>query len=58
MCKNHNCCYIEMLGKGNNILKYNQKSMKVSFVIYADTESSLKKQIHVITIQTGHQQQK
>ena len=47
-----------MLGKGNNILKYNQKSMKVSFVIYADTESSLKKQIHVITIQTGHQQRK
>ena len=45
MCvKIHDYCYIEMIEK-DNILKHNhgEKSMKVSFVIYADTESLLEK---------------
>ena len=36
---------VEMPEEDNKILKYNQgeKSMKVSFIIYADLESLLKK---------------
>ena len=37
--------FVEMPEEDNKILKYNQgeKSMKVSFIIYADLESLLKK---------------
>ena len=40
VCKDHDYCYIEMPGKGNNRLKYNpgEKSMKILFIIYGDTE--------------------
>ena len=45
VCENHDYCYIKMPEKNNKILKYNQgeKSMKVSFIIYADLESLLEK---------------
>ena len=45
VCENHHYCYVEMPGKDNKILKYNQgeKSMKVLFIIYADLESLLEK---------------
>ena len=41
VCKNHNYCYVEMPKEDNKVLKYNQgeKSMKFSFIIYADCES-------------------
>ena len=40
-----NYCDVEMSNKDNDILKYNhgEKSMKVSFTIYADLESLLEK---------------
>ena len=39
MCENHGYCYVEIPEKDNKILKYNygEKSMKVPFIIYADT---------------------
>ena len=45
VCKYHDYCYIEMPEEGKNILKYNhgKQSMKVAFVIYANTESLLEK---------------
>ena len=45
VCENHDYCYIEMPEKYNKILKYNQreKSIKVSFIIYADLECFLEK---------------
>ena len=45
VCENHDYCYREMPEKDNKILKYNhgEKSMKVSFIIYADLESLLEK---------------
>ena len=45
MCENHEYCYVEMPEEGNKILKYNhgEKSMKISFTIYADLESLLEK---------------
>ena len=45
VCENHDYCYVEMPQENNEILKYNQgeKSMKVSFIIYADLESLLEK---------------
>ena len=45
VCENQDYCYVEMPGKDNEILKYNQreKSMKVPFVIYPDLESLLEK---------------
>ena len=52
VCENHDYCCIEMPKKGRNILKYHhgEKAMKVSFIIYVDTESYLKKQTHGIVI--------
>ena len=43
VCENHDYCYVEMPEKDNKILIYNhgEKSMKVSFIIYADEESLL-----------------
>ena len=45
VCKDHDCCYVEMSNKDNNILKYNhgEKFMKALFIIYADMESLLEK---------------
>ena len=45
VCKNHDYCYVEMPEEDNKTLKYNhrEKSMKVSFTIYADVESLLEK---------------
>ena len=45
MCENHDYCHVEIPTKGNNIIKYNdgEKSMKLSFLIYADLESLLEK---------------
>ena len=45
ICENHGYCCIEMPTKNNNIIKYNhgEKSMKSSFVIYADLECLLGK---------------
>ena len=41
----HDYCYVDMPKKDNKIFKYNhrEKSMKVSFIIYADLESLLEK---------------
>ena len=43
VCKDHDYCCIEMLNEENNILKYNleEKSMKISFIIHGDFESTL-----------------
>ena len=43
--KNYDYCYVEMPNKDNKILKFNHtvKSMKVSFIIFADLESLLEK---------------
>ena len=40
VCKNYDCCYVEMSDKDNSILKYNpgEKYIKVLFVISADLE--------------------
>ena len=45
VCKNHNYCYVKMPNEDNKILKYNhgEKSMKVSFIIYADLKPSTTK---------------
>ena len=45
VCENRNYCKIEMPSNDNNFIKYNQgeKSLKFSFVIYADLECILKK---------------
>ena len=45
ICENHEYCHIEMPTKGSNIIKYNQggKSLKLSFIIYADLECLLEK---------------
>ena len=41
VCKNYYYCYIEMPEKDNNTLKqsHGEKSVKVPFTIYANTES-------------------
>ena len=38
VCKNHDCCCVEMHKEDNKILKYShgENSMKVPFIIYAD----------------------
>ena len=43
--KNHDFCHVKMPDKENKILKYNpgEKSLKVPYIIYADTESLLRK---------------
>ena len=45
VCKNHDCCYVEMPKEDNKILKYShgEKSMKVPFIIYAVMSLYLKK---------------
>ena len=45
VCENHDYCYVEMPEKDNKISKYNhgEKSIKVTFIIYADLESLLEK---------------
>ena len=45
VCENHGYCYAEMPEEDNKILKDNQgeKSMRVSFIIYADLECLLEK---------------
>ena len=44
-CKDHGYCYIEMPKENNKILKFNhrEKSMKVSYIVYADIQSLLQK---------------
>ena len=45
VCENHDYCCIEVPNEDNKILKYNhgEKSMKASFIIYADLECLLDK---------------
>ena len=45
VCKNHDFCNLKMPDEDNKILKYvsGEKSLKVSFVVYADLECLLKK---------------
>ena len=45
VCENHDYCCLEMLNEDNKIIKYNQgeKSIKSSFIIYADLECLLEK---------------
>ena len=45
ICENHDYCHAEMPTKDNNIIKYNygEKSIKMSFTIYADLECLLEK---------------
>ena len=45
ICENHDYCHVEMPTKDNNIIKYNrgEKSIKMSFTIYADLECLLEK---------------
>ena len=45
LCENHDYCHVEMPSKDNNIFKYNhgEKSIKMSFTIYADLECLLEK---------------
>ena len=40
VCKNHDYCYVKMPEEDSKILKYNhgEKSMRASFIIYADLE--------------------
>ena len=45
ICENHDYCHVEMPTKDSNTIKYNQgeKSIKLTFVIYADLECLLEK---------------
>ena len=45
ICENHDYCHVEMPTENYNFIKYNhgEKSMKLSFVIYADLECLLEK---------------
>ena len=45
ICENNEYCNIEMPSPNNNLIKYNQgdKSLKLSFIIYADLECIFKK---------------
>ena len=45
VCENHDYCYVDMPEEDNKILTYNQgeKSMRASFIIYADLEYLLEK---------------
>ena len=45
VCENHDYCYVEMPGKYNKILKYNEgeKSMRIPFIIIAYLECLLEK---------------
>ena len=52
-CENHDYCHVEMPTKDNNTIKYNQgeKSIKLLFVVYADSDVGSKKLLHVKIIQ-------
>ena len=45
ICEDHDFCYVKMPDEDNNILGYvpGKKSLRVSFIIYADLECLLKK---------------
>ena len=44
VCKNKDLCGITMLSEKNNILQFNQYMyIKITFIIYAAIESSIKK---------------
>ena len=45
-CNNHDYCHADMQEEVKNILKYRSgdKSLKVSFIVYADLECLLKKE--------------
>ena len=45
VCENHGYCYVEIPKEDHKILKYShrEKSMRVSFIIYADLECLLEK---------------
>ena len=45
VCKNNDYCHVEMSKENNKILKYNhrERSMKFTFIIYADLEPLLEK---------------
>ena len=45
ICENRHYCHVEMPTKDNNTIKYNQgeKSIKLTFVVYADLECLLEK---------------
>ena len=45
ICENHDYCHVEMPVKGNNTIKYNhgEKSIDMSFTVYADLECLLEK---------------
>ena len=60
VCENHDYCYVEMPEEYNKILKYNQgeKSMKIPFIIYADSECLLEKMNISLIILKNHQQPK
>ena len=49
MCKNHDCCYIEMPKEDSKMLKYKhgKKSMTIPFMIYTDLESLHLRNDHV-----------
>lgn len=55
--KNHDNCYVEMSRKDNNIFKYyhEEKSMKLQYVSFTDTEFYLKRQIRVTIFQKRYQ---
>ena len=46
VCNNHDYCHVDMSTEGNKIFKYRpgNKLLKASFTIYADLESSIKKE--------------
>ena len=47
VCNNHDYCHVDMPEEGKNILKYSpvDKSLKPPFIIYADLEYLLKKEL-------------
>ena len=57
VCKNHDNCNVKMHRAYNKILELNQEQryIKISFIIYAETESLLERYTHVITL-TSFQQ--
>ena len=54
VCKNHDYYHIDMPDKSKNILKYSpgDKSLKAPFIIYADLEYLLKKQLVKIILKS------
>ena len=50
VCNDHDYCYVEMPDDSNKISKYNhgEKFMRVPFVIYADLECLLEKNVVVL----------